>query len=90
MSKMVEKVAEAVREANDGEGEAYLYSQFYTVRERSIQLARAAIEAMRVPTPEMLHAAFGVGDGVDADENNRNRWQAMINAALQEASNERG
>lgn len=41
--------------------------------------ARAAIEAMKEPTPEMVEAACGVDRYADPGE----EWDAMIDAALQ-------
>lgn len=40
----------------------------------------AVIRALRAPTPGMLHAGFGT-----ADADNAWRWEAMIDALLQES-----
>ena len=44
------------------------------------RMARAAIEAMREPTSEMVDAAYANTGGVGATK----CWQAMIDAALSE------
>lgn len=64
--------------------------------EDEINAARAAIKAMREPTPRMLpdhgvHIGFfqdsdGIEDNLYADKDEaRDIWQAMIDAALSEA-----
>lgn len=87
MSK-VEEVARAIFE-EDGTGYPALSVPFeeqsWKVRERYSDLARAAIEAMREPTPGMIEAmnrtrmAIQGGYEVDASP-----WEAAIDAALSE------
>lgn len=89
---MIERVAEVIREVlrNPPSFSVDMYG-----RVEADWLARAAIEAMREPTKEMLDAAcqvmrerqeqmgdmwFPVSNKVKADI----RWRAMIDAALKE------
>ena len=68
---MIERVARALLD----EDRSAFTSDYYQ------RMARAAIAAMREPTPAMLHA------GVDFRERNARTeriWQAMIDAALNE------
>ena len=83
---MIEKVARAIYAShpfNDNHDSPHPGFDGLTPdwRETLFANARAALEAMREPTPEML-AAFVDGDdpGYTAD------WQAMIDAALTEPS----
>lgn len=79
MSEMVERVARAIQHMHDtGPKEHYL------------AFARAAIEAMREPTPEMYSAA-AYADWLAGDDAHRQhkihapmdaKWRAMIDAAL--------
>lgn len=69
MSEMVERVAKAIREAHVGRP---MYELVNTE-----DLARAAIEAMREPTPDMVSE----GDDYRAFSS-RTTWQAMIDEAL--------
>jgi hypothetical protein len=84
MSEMVDKVAEAILDALPafvGEGASddplmisYIDCEAVDLRE----IARAAIEAMREPTEQMVEAASppkGIAGG----------WSAMIDAALKDA-----
>lgn len=79
--EMVERVAAAIREANAGE---------YTSEAQSLVLARAAITAMRKPTPKMLRAAgAAMSSGKRPTEKRVSerakhaiRYRAMIDAAL--------
>ncbi len=67
---MIEKVARAIRDASDKTGMEYDICE--------IQLARAAIEAMREPTDEMIHKVpIGYCTA-------REVWECMIDAALKE------
>jgi hypothetical protein len=67
MPEMIERVARAIaRELGEG-GDAVEY----------YDIARAAIEAMREPTPEMLPAEM-------YEKTYRHIWQKMISAALRE------
>jgi len=92
MTDMIERVARAMcrnrgldpDEATSGEGRVFAGggSEFIVHRRRWAEHsgdARAAIEAMREPTGEMLDA----GDAACAGANER-VWPAMIDAALAE------
>ena len=72
---MIERVARAIRDlANSKYG-------FYVDIDASLELARAAIAAMRKPTPEMLEA--GRSGSIDADHApTSNAWACMIDEAL--------
>lgn len=80
MSEMVENVARAIFEAeySGGEGDEYRW-------ERSVDayhaMARAAIEAMREPTPAVFYAVRREC-GADA----RSAWYAGIDAALSQST----
>ena len=86
MSEMVERVARALRFrfhgiAPDIEGFAILdMATGDTIGDWRDQ-ARAAIEAMREPTDEMLRGHSDNVDGLDP-ETARKDWEAMIDAAL--------
>lgn len=82
MSSMIERVAEAIYEADVGKG-WHLHSEFY------LKAARAAIEALREPTEEMAVTGGSACKYVDDDgENGVNRanayecYKAMIDEAL--------
>jgi hypothetical protein len=87
MSDMLERVARAIRAVTMPDAYPAFEDMGPTLRELYMTKARAAIEAMREPTAEMLNAAFGfhyrLGTGLGrakalADMN------AMIDAALKE------
>lgn len=74
MSEMVKKVARALSGADDPDGR-----QWYAVNPEYWEtLARAAIEAMRKPTHDMV----GVGIAALDDENAISVWQAMLDEVL--------
>jgi hypothetical protein len=75
MNEMVESVAKAICE---GEGFEWRPEERHVLWER---LARAAIRAMREPTPEMLSS--GWSDLYDA-EDRRASWRNMIDQLLNE------
>jgi len=83
MSEMVERVARAICESTEADifDELDAHSIFRAVY---IQQARAAIEAMREPTDEMIEA--GLEHQVHTVENSRAstfvRWSWMVDAAL--------
>jgi hypothetical protein len=80
VSEMVAKVALAIAGGVFGEASAHQY-------ERSCQAAaRAAIEAMREPTEEMLDAHLSLCIAADVEDvgNLREAWQTMIRAALKQ------
>jgi hypothetical protein len=78
MSEMIEMVMKAIDEASTyGEGPRW--------RQELPNLARAAIEAMREPTKEMLSAGektFGDSFAVDHTADLAEAWPAMIDTAL--------
>lgn len=86
MSEMIERVARAMAvafEANEDEFascddlvDACLGGDFDLYN-----IARAAIEAMREPTDEMLRASFRANTDPEI-KLHKQRWQAMIDEAL--------
>lgn len=74
MSTMIERVARAICES---------VGAYEEVWESFIPEAKAAIEAMRNPTEDMLLARLDVSGHGSDDE-----WEAMINAALMEKAND--
>lgn len=81
MSGKVEEVARAIREASPSAGrrDSHLRSQMLS-EAACLDLARAAIEAMREPTEHMVksgHRGFCFGRPLET-------YQAMIDAALSE------
>ena len=72
---MVERVGNAIPNYD------YRVEGLIAWRERA---ARAAIEAMRVPTKEMLEAGMEANDGDHFDWIDGDEWKAMISAALEE------
>lgn len=75
MSEMIERVAKALRDSHGRTGHSFEDD------------ARAAMEAMRSPTPQMLdsgaeaHAGRGYVTATSIDY----LWEAMIDAALSDA-----
>ncbi len=90
MSEMVERVAKAIAEESPRDGyEAVPLSEIWPGRPRYIFLregyeraARAAIAAMREPTPEMSEAMFRVEA---AGHSQRTLCEAAWRAAIDEA-----
>jgi len=86
MNDMVERVAQAICLADDGE-EAWLHNE---TRERWLSLACAAIEAMRALTPHMRSELIdAVNDRLDYPEGWRNLeadyvWNCVIDATLEQ------
>lgn len=84
VSKMVERVAMAMTSLAVAGG----YKTRWEVmddegREAARALARAAIDAMREPTDEMVNAAYSGSDFQAASESDiRSGWRSMINEAL--------
>ncbi len=88
---MVERVAAAIIRRNDFD--------FYMSADEAKAFARAAIEAMREPTEEILEAGYNAPTGAWSEHvDNRHElirarmqpaWRAMIDAALS-ASREEG
>lgn len=71
---MVERVANAIAQANmDPRSDAW------DERDAYMDMARAAIEAMREPTTAMFNAAR---PHMDSPSSNIAWWEAMIDAAL--------
>jgi hypothetical protein len=80
---MVERVARAIEA--DLDTFPMLSADPATIRRiRAEKLARAAIEAMREPTDEMIDAASSgfAKEALDYRERNTNAFQAAIDAAL--------
>lgn len=94
MNEMVERVARAIYETNPDRirGEPMLWIGLSPMRRQKFcEKARAAIEAMREPTPEMFRAAYAENNGkwMDSEYAPPNAcWRAMINAALRAAGRE--
>lgn len=82
---MIERVARAMDAATTGpEAGELVISEMFSPdlwRMMSANLARAAIEAMRDPTDEMLDAATRTNNCHD-EGNYRAVWQVMTTAAL--------
>lgn len=86
MTDMVERVARAIAFADlDEQSRAVINmdANMMYVADHYVELARAAIEAMREPTDEMLWAARAVRY---ADEGSMEIWNGMIDAALAKPS----
>ena len=77
MSEMVERVARAICKQRTG-----IRSGYETFSQNDIELARAAIEAMREPTSEIIKAHHVVPDDTDFTDRAARNWSAMIDAAL--------
>ena len=75
MSEMIERVARAIWE------EEFQEPVDYHTQEITRDQARAAIEAMRVPTKEMKEAGINTGVGL-GPITSAAIWQAMIDEAL--------
>lgn len=79
MTEMIERVAAAIYAVqphlNTGKPVPWL-ELIGPLREKSIELARAAIEAMREPTDEMADAVDETDTGIES------AWRCMIDAAL--------
>lgn len=84
MSK-VEEVARAIREASPsaGRGDSHLRSQMLT-EAACLDLARAAIEAMREPNDAMLMEGGEAILNADEEWKSNACYHAMIDAALRE------
>lgn len=90
MTTMVEKVAKAIYEGRNGTGAMPWITISSAHRETYLAGARAAIEAMMVPTPEMLKAVedeekrqgycYAAYECMSAEDG----WPVMIQAALKE------
>jgi len=76
MSEMIEKVARAIYISQFGDDE---HTEAMAACSTCIGAARAAIEAMREPTTEMLEAPTIV---MDEPWDIKTGWQQMITAAL--------
>ena len=82
MSEMVERVARAIAQADEQNGGPpydWRIAQGKHVKEHLFDQARAAIEAMREPTEEMMKALrfYGMLDG-DPEE----AWEMTIKTAI--------
>lgn len=73
MTDMVERIARAIEQAMPN------YISDELPQHDFLASARAALEAMREPTPAMFDAAESWGDDAERD---LRFWQAMIDAAL--------
>lgn len=88
---MIERVARAIRPrvwARLDSGE--ISDDANDARYRSLEQARAAIEAMREPTDKMVRSAYECRDPGFCDEPGETQspeecWEAMIDAALSES-----
>lgn len=79
MSDMITRVAKAICVAS-GHPWEFAGSGY---RETCIDFARAALDAMREPTPEMVSAGMGeVPEDGSEYEDVEDAWRAMIDAAL--------
>ncbi len=83
MSEMVESVAKAM--AEQGQAHTKWEDCAETFREKMRAQARAAIEAMREPTPAMVDAGYEADNGEDrhlGERGARDCWRLMVDAAL--------
>ena len=78
MSELIERVARAIRGCVSADDWNFIDE---IARKMYRREARAAIEAMREPTTEMLHASTMQVPTWD-NEASKRKWQAMIEAAL--------
>lgn len=87
MSEMIERVATAIYENRRRMYEDRVpFKDLYPSAQRPyLDEARAAIEAMREPTEEMI-AAGARGSGEDSQDVALGAWEAMIDAALSKDS----
>lgn len=86
---MIERVARALYELGGKKPDFASREVPDEIREHARKSARAAIAAMREPTPEMLvvMACFVLGEMDEADPvNAKAAWQAGIDAALHHPS----
>jgi hypothetical protein len=79
---MLERVAKAICESLEADIYEYLPERG-VVKAAYRQQARAAIEAMRPPSPEMYTAAF---EALVPASDVKACWEAMLSAALQPAT----
>jgi hypothetical protein len=91
MSEMIERVARAAYFAGEGidargafssANDAHWAHWWQEDRELHEAMARAAIEAMREPTKEMMSAMYRRNDDNDSEQATLENWQAAIEAAL--------
>lgn len=82
---MVERVARAmVAEDSGQEGSMLFDTHWKEFGEGYMKTARAAIEAMREPTEEMVNSGECADDGMTHTDTVVDIYQAMIDAALSE------
>lgn len=82
MNEIIERVANAIEQTMFAPHELPLAADLH---ERYLETARAAIEAMREPTPEMIEAWGTTPNiGMNWEIYARDKWRAMIQAALDE------
>ena len=79
MTKIEEVTAALTAVKFEMPGAGGLRGQLHLAPAQARDMARAAIEAMREPTPAMLKATF-------EDEDGEVIWHAMIDAALKETN----
>jgi hypothetical protein len=81
MSEMIERVARALDECHDPSS---WHPYDFWDHDFALELARAAIEAMREPTDAMKQAGddFSGNLAITHDASGEGTWQAMIDAAL--------
>lgn len=76
MSEMIERVARAICETTSGTGDDHQWEMF-------VDEARAAIEAMREPTPQMVDSGMACEAGT-FEEDIQRIFKTMIDTALSE------
>lgn len=87
---MIERVARAIYEVLASPSEPDWDNTGEETKGGAHQIARAAIEAMREPSPKMLEEGFGAlisgdDDALDTAVSDAAKcWRAMIDAALKE------
>lgn len=82
---MVERVARAIYERNSKRTNYVWPDDVYpAIRNRCLRDARAAIEAMREPTEEMVNAGAVAEGDTNLEAQARSLWEAMIDAILKD------
>jgi hypothetical protein len=82
MTDMIERVALAMQEACEGPAGELEVGGYARPHECYVKSARAAIEAMREPTPDALRIFEALVDSQCHDQTLEDGWRMMIDAAL--------
>ena len=82
MTDMIERVAKAIAEHGGSNWDSCLKAPGQRMAGMYRAMARAAIEAMREPTPEVLKGMWRRNDDNDSEQATLANWQDAIDAAL--------